>query len=174
MRIYLIGYMGSGKSTLGTELAQAFGISRIDLDEEFELRYKISITNFFTKYGENTFRELENKLLLEFSTVPDIILSTGGGTPCFYGNMNLMNSSGITVYLSATPELLLTRIGSSTRKRPLLKNLKGENTLQKISQHLQSRIHYYEKANITIDALSPDVAQLKNTILLYMQANSGE
>jgi len=167
MRIYLLGYMGSGKSTLGRDLAEALGIACIDLDEQFELKYKISIPNFFEKYGETAFRELENKLLADSSGLPDAVISTGGGTPCFKNNMELMNQSGLTVYLSATPELILSRISFSARKRPVFQQMKGENSLQNIEQHLKSRESYYLQASITIDAASPDITELKNLILNY-------
>jgi len=165
--------MGSGKSTLGRELSEALGISWIDLDKEFEKRYKISIPDFFKKYGENTFRELEHKLLSQISSIPDVVVSTGGGTPCFYGNMLLMNQSGLTIYLIATPELLLSRIGSSAWKRPLFQQMDGTNSLQKITLHLKTRLIFYEKAQLTVDATKPDVQELKNIILSYPSIMTG-
>lgn len=165
MRIYLIGYMGSGKSTLGRKLADELGISCIDLDDEFESKYKIGITDFFNKYGEKAFRELEQKLLTDFSTVSDIVISTGGGTPCFYDNMKLMNQTGITIYLKAVPELLISRIELSSRKRPVFQQMKDEYFAQNIARHLSSREPSYEKAQITIDASNPLIKELKVRIL---------
>ena len=170
MRIYLIGYMGSGKSTLGRKLAGELGLSWIDLDEEFEVRYKIGIPAFFKKYGEKAFRELETKLITEFSTVPDIVLSTGGGLPCFNDNMQLLNQTGLTVYLEAEPGLIISRIEPSARKRPLFNQMQGENTLQKITEHLKSREPYYKQAKITIDAANPDMAELTLRIREYFSA----
>jgi len=167
MKIYLIGYMGSGKSTLGKCLAESLCISWIDLDDEFESRFKISIPDFFEKYGENTFRELEHKLLIEYSLIPDIVVSTGGGVPCFYNNIELMNQTGLTIYLSATPELLLSRIKPFAWKRPLFQQMSGSDLLQKITQHLNSREMYYKQAKIIINAIQPDVEELKNLILNY-------
>jgi shikimate kinase len=165
MKIYLVGYMGCGKSTLGKELAEALGISWIDLDDEFELRFKISIPDFFKKYGEVAFRELEHKLLTDISAIPDLVVSTGGGAPCFYANMDVMNLTGLTIFLSASPELLLSRIESSVRKRPLFQQMQGENTLLNIIRHLQIRETYYKKAQLTIDASKPDIQELKDIIL---------
>ncbi|MFA5972725.1 MAG: shikimate kinase [Lentimicrobiaceae bacterium] len=167
MKIYLIGYMGSGKSTMGQGLAEAFGISWIDLDDEFESRYKISIPTFFEKYGETAFRELEHKVLTDISVTPDVVVSTGGGTPCFHGNMDLMNRTGITVYLDASPELILSRIDLSGRKRPVFLRMKGHDSLQNITAHLNTRVMFYEQAHLTIEATQPDIQVLKNQILNF-------
>jgi len=167
MKIYLIGYMGSGKSTLGRNLAKELGISWIDLDSEIESRYKISIPDFFSKYGETAFRDVEQKILTEFSSTQDVVISTGGGVPCFHNNMELMNQTGFTIYLSATPELILTRIGPYAWKRPLFQKMDGTDIIEKITQHLASRKAYYEQAKLTIDATRPDVSELKKIILDY-------
>jgi len=167
MKIYLIGYMGSGKSTLGQELAKALGISWLDLDDEFELRYKVSIPAFFEKYGEILFRELEHKVLTDISLIPDLVVSTGGGAPCYHDNIKLMNQTGITIYLHALPELLISRIEFSARKRPLFQQMKGEDFFQKITMHMQNRKPFYTQANITIEAKNPDIEDLKKKILDY-------
>ena len=167
MRIFLVGYMGSGKSTLGSALADALGISWIDLDDEFESRYKIMITDFFAKYGEATFRDLEHKLLTEISHGTDIVVSTGGGAPCYFDNMKLMNQTGVTVYLSATPELLISRIENSARKRPIFQQMKGENFAENLIRHLKSREPFYSQATFTIDAAKPDIERIKALILNY-------
>jgi shikimate kinase len=173
MKIYLIGYMGSGKSTLGRGLAEALGLSWIDLDAEIESKYKISITNFFRKYGEDSFRDVEHKVLKEIVSIPDIVVSTGGGVPCFHDNMKLMNQSGLTIYLEATPELILTRIGPYAWKRPLFKQMDCADIIEKITKHLKSREIYYQQAQITIDATNPDIAELKKLILDYFSDVNG-
>ena len=173
MKIYLIGYMGSGKSTLGYSLAESLGYSLIDLDAEFESKYKISISDFFKKYGESAFRELENKLLNEFTNGINLVISTGGGTPCFHQNMEFMNRTGLTIYLKASPELLLQRIENSARKRPLFQLMENKEPLQKITGHLQSRLAYYERAKITIEAANPDIAELKKLIGKYSAEING-
>jgi shikimate kinase len=170
MNIYLIGYMGSGKSTLGHELAVALATPSIDLDEEFEKRYKIKISQFFEKYGENAFRELEHKILTDISLMKDVVVSTGGGTPCFHDNMELMKSTGLTIYLKGTPALLLSRIESSGSKRPIFQKMKGEKSLHNISEHLKTREFYYQKSHLTIDASKPDITELKELIRSYSGA----
>ncbi len=167
MKIYLIGYMGSGKSTLGHELAKVLGIPRTDLDDEFEQKYKISIADFFEKYGENAFRELEHEVLTDISLIPDLVVSTGGGTPCFHANMELMNKTGLTIYLSATPELILSRIEHQARKRPVFQLIKGSDALQNIAMHLNTRTKFYEQSKITTDAENPDSGDLKKKIFEY-------
>jgi shikimate kinase len=173
MNIFLIGYMGSGKSTLGQDLADTLGISWIDLDDEFELKYKIGISDFFSKYGENTFRELEHKLLKNLSLMPDLVISTGGGTPCFHGNMELMNHVGLTIYLSASPEILLSRIESSSRKRPLFLKMTDGDALQNIAHHLNTREFFYQQAKITINASKLDVLEVKALIMNHLGIISG-
>jgi shikimate kinase len=167
MKIYLIGYMGSGKSTLGKGLADALGISWLDLDTEIETRYKISIPDFFSKYGETAFRDVEHKVLNDIALIPDLVVSTGGGVPCFHNNMELMNQTGLTIYLEATPALILTRIGPYAWKRPLFQKMDGTDTLEKITEHLKSREEYYQQAQIKVDAAIPDIKELKNQILDY-------
>jgi shikimate kinase len=165
MKIYLIGYMGSGKSTLGKSLAKALGISWLDLDTEIEARYKISIPDFFSKYGETAFRDVEHKVLNDIALIPDLVVSTGGGVPCFHNNMQLMNQTGLTIYLEATPALILTRIGPYAWKRPLFQRMDGTDILEKITTHLKSREVFYHQAQFTIDATNPGIEDLKNLIL---------
>ena len=172
MRIYIVGYMGSGKSTFGYNLAVAIGLQWVDLDSEFELRYRISIADFFTKYGESTFRKLEHNLLNEITLKTDIVVSTGGGTPCYNNNMQLMNQTGITLYLKTRPELLISRIENSPRKRPVFRKLKGEKLLENISKHLQERELYYNQATFVIDAANPDIPEIKSLISDYFKSLS--
>lgn len=166
MKVYLIGYMGSGKSTLGRGLAEALGVSWLDLDTEIESRYKISIPDFFSKYGEKAFRDVEHKVLNDIALLPDIVVSTGGGVPCFHNNMELMNQTGLTIYLEATPEIILTRIGPYAWKRPLFQQMDGTDILEKITVHLKSREKFYSQAQIIIDAANPDIKELKKLILV--------
>ena len=160
MRVYLLGYMGCGKSTLGRILGEELGMQFIDLDDEIEAKYKMTITDFFSTYGEEAFRLVEHKLLMEISKLEDVIISTGGGTPCFFDNLKHMSETGITIYLKATPYLLLERIRKSHTKRPLFLKMKGDEALQQITNHLEGRLTYYNQAQVIIDAENPDIKSI--------------
>ena len=123
MLIFLVGYMGCGKTTFGRRLATELGWQFVDLDELIEERYRISIHDFFVKYGEESFRRIENMMLREMLTKHRIIVSTGGGTPCFYNNMELMNSYGVTIFLNTPVPVLIERLMNGKRKRPLVMGL---------------------------------------------------
>lgn len=167
-RIYLIGYMGAGKTTLGAPLAKFLGMAFIDLDIYIENRYHKSINELFSLYGENGFRIIEQKMLKEVSTFENIIISTGGGTPCFYDNISVMNESGITVYLDVSIPKLHKRLVAGKWKRPKLKDKSDKEILDFISQGLIERLPFYEKANITVSAENLDsTAQIEDAILLF-------
>lgn len=146
MLIFLVGYMGCGKTTFGRGLALELGWQFADLDELIEERYKISISDFFVKYGEDNFRRIENMMLREVLSWKDSIISTGGGTPCFYNNMALMNKFGTTVFLDTPIPVLVERLIRGKRKRPLLKGVGVEELNVKINNHLSQRRFYYEQA----------------------------
>lgn len=156
MRIFIIGYMGSGKTTFGPKLAGVMGLEFYDLDVEFEARYKISISDFFLKYGEVFFREIEHNLLAEFAQKNDLVLACGGGTPCHHDNLSLMKEKGITVYLEVPAEVLIKRLKDSPRKRPILKTFTQSAYEQHIREHLAIRETSYRQAHIILDGRSPD------------------
>src|SRR3990167_8924111 len=110
MIIYLIGFMGSGKSSCGEKLAQELNIHFTDLDTELEKKTGLSVAELFTQKGEPWFREQEHSLLRQVSERDDQVIACGGGTPCFYDNMEFMNSHGITVYLKMSVKGLLERL----------------------------------------------------------------
>jgi len=151
MRIYLIGYMASGKSNLGRQLAEKLGFSFIDLDYVFEERFRISVLDFFEKYDEAGFRKIEQSLLHETTTFNNVVISTGGGTPCYFDNMHLIKKSGISLYLHWTIPTLVERLKHVKRKRPLLKDIPAEELQDKVTKHLTEREFYYNQADYTID-----------------------
>lgn len=151
MRIYLIGYMASGKSNLGRQLAEKLGFSFIDLDYVFEERFRISVLDFFEKYDEAGFRKIEQSLLHETTTFNNVVISTGGGTPCYFDNMHLIKKSGISLYLHWTIPTLVERLKHVKRKRPLLKDIPAEELQDKVTKHLTDREIYYNQADYTID-----------------------
>nr|NQU89469.1 AAA family ATPase [Bacteroidota bacterium] len=150
MRIYLVGYMGAGKSTIGKSLARIINFSNIDLDVVFETTYKISIMDFFKKYDESAFRSIEHQLLKNTFDLENHIISTGGGTPCFYNNMELINRNGISVYVKMHPKSLYTRLSNSRRERPITAELDDEKLMERINSDLIVREQFYNTAQFQI------------------------
>ena len=151
-RLFLIGYMGAGKTTIGKALSRQNGRSFIDLDHFIEGRYHKAIRQIFEEKGEDYFREIEKKALHEVSDFEDVIISTGGGTPCFFDNMAFMNEVGTTIYLKASPDELAKRLELCKHTRPVLQNRSGEELKQFIEDTLSRRSPFYEQAKIIFDA----------------------
>ncbi len=151
-RIFLVGYMGAGKTTLGRALAKTLGLQFVDLDCYIEERYHKTISQIFADKGENGFRELEKRMLHEAGEFENVVISTGGGTPCFFDNMDYMNSQGTTVYLDVPVERLFIRLSIARHKRPLIKEKNDEELRAFISEQLEKREGYYRKAEYTFIA----------------------
>lgn len=151
-RIFLTGYMGAGKTTVGKELAERTGLSFIDLDVFIEERYHRTVSRLFAEYGEDKFRDIERRLLHEVAEFEDIIISTGGGTPCFFDNMEFMNTAGKTVYLQVSVDELAARLETCRHTRPVLQNRTGEELKSFITDSLQKRLLFYEKAQMIFPA----------------------
>ena len=128
-RIFLIGYMGAGKTTLGKAFAREMSLNFIDLDWFIEERFHKTVQQLFLERGEDGFRELERKMLHEVAEFEDVVVSTGGGTPCFFDNMEYMNDCGDTVFLDVEPAVLFRRLRVAKQQRPLLANKSDENGL---------------------------------------------
>jgi shikimate kinase len=155
MKIALIGYMASGKSTIGKILAKELNLSFIDLDHYISDREQMSIPEIFTQKGEIYFRKIETKYLLEvLEKEQEFILSLGGGTPCYGNNMEIiLNSDAASVYLKASITTITERIRTGKRKRPLVAHLSNEELPEFIGKHLFERQFYYLQSNhsITVD-----------------------
>ncbi len=143
--------MGAGKTTIGKKLAKVLDIGFIDLDKFIESKYHKTIPDIFAEYGEEQFRKLENSALKEVSEIEDVIISTGGGAPCFYDNMELMNKTGLTIYIRATPEELTSRLRASKTIRPIVASKKDGDLVTFISEHLSERELSYIRADILFD-----------------------
>lgn len=163
-----MGYMASGKSKMGKELSGLTGLSFYDLDEIFEERYRIGIVEFFDKYGDVAFRQIEHQLLLETENIDNAIIATGGGTPCTDENIGFIKSQGISIYIRMTARDLFDRLKRVKKKRPLLKNLPMESLEQFIGEQLAEREPYYLQADYIIDGSLNDpviVADLIKTVI---------
>ncbi len=141
-QIYLIGFMGTGKSTVARQLAKLTKRSLIDSDDEIVKRIGMSISDYFEKHGEATFRELEHKVLEEISRGEDAVISCGGGVALRLDNLTCMHTYGTTFLLTATPETILQRVATD-EKRPLLR---GKKNIPAIRELMAARVPYYEKA----------------------------
>lgn len=151
IRIILIGYMGAGKTTLGKALAQELKLQFYDLDWYIEERFHKTVAQIFAERGEDGFREIEQNMLHEAAEFENVVLACGGGTPCFFDNMDYMNRQAKTVYLKATPDILIRHLRMGKTERPLLKGKNDEELLQYITSSLQTRTPYYSRAHYTFD-----------------------
>lgn len=152
IRIFLIGYMGAGKTTLGKALARRMELSYIDTDHFIENRYRKKVSEIFASEGEEQFRDIEHRVLLEISEFENVIVSTGGGLPCFNNNMTIMNKTGTTIYLDVSVEELAARLEVSKNVRPVLKNRSGSELVVFIKENLDRRRSFYEQAEIRFNA----------------------
>ena len=150
-RIILIGYMGSGKTTVGKALSKETGMMFYDLDWYIESRMRKSVSQIFAEKGEEGFRKIEYNMLHEVAEFEDVIISCGGGTPCFFDNMDYLNQQGDVVYLKATPETLYKHLLMAKIERPLLKGKSSEELIAYITEHLKERAPFYEKARHILD-----------------------
>lgn len=158
MRIFLIGFMGSGKSFLGRELARLADFPFLDLDELIEQRSGLSITAWFAQRGEEAFRQYETEQLRSVDAFPNLILACGGGAPCFHQNIQWMNAHGHTVFLEAPTVLLRQRLSAADNSRPLLAGLAQEDLEQWINERLSLRLPYYKQAAMTFSDNTAEAA----------------
>ena len=166
--LYIIGFMGSGKSTAGKKLASSLGWSFIDLDKKIEEYTGMKIPEIFSVNGEDQFRNTEAEVLRNLSLESDTVVSTGGGTPCFKDNMDFMLETGVTVYLKLTPAQLVSRLLSSNDERPLIKNLAGDDLLKFVEEKLAQRSAWYEKSHLILDGFNPDIGFLKSRVKSHL------
>lgn len=146
IRIFLIGYMGAGKTTLGKAFARAMGLTFVDLDWYIEERYHKTIRQLFTERGEDGFRELEKRMLHEVGDFENVVISVGGGTPCFFDNVEYMNRVGETVFLDVAVDVLFRRLKVAKQQRPLLAEKNDEELMAFIVDALQNRLPFYTQA----------------------------
>ena len=171
IRIFLTGYMGAGKTTLGKAFARELGLTFIDLDWYIEERFHRSISDLFHERGEDGFRQLERNMLHEageFDEFEDVVISTGGGTPCFFDNMEYMNRQGQTVFLDVPVEVLFRRLRVATQQRPILQGKTDEELRIFIERALDGRRSFYGQARYRFDGsrLAESVSSLRRLLEL--------
>jgi len=161
MKIFLIGFMGSGKTTLGRKLAVRMSCEFIDLDHKLEQQVELSIAEYFSIFGEDAFRTLESEVLKKTIYSDNVVISTGGGLPCYFDNMEWMKANGKVIYIKLSPKTLADRLESGKEERPLLQDKHGDDLIAFIEQKLAEREGFYSQANIIADGLSLTVERLK-------------
>lgn len=163
MIVFLVGFMGCGKSTKAKQLANRLNCAVIDLDAEIVKKVGISIAQYFAEFGEAAFRKLESDTLKIYPYPETCVVATGGGLPCFFDNMDWMNAKGQTVYLQMTPAQLVSRLGNR-EKRPLIKGMDDEQLLAFIEMKLVERNPFYNKAKLIINAFDLDTFLLEERL----------
>ncbi|WP_028981579.1 shikimate kinase [Sporocytophaga myxococcoides] len=158
MKLFLIGLPGSGKSTLGVKLAELLNFEFLDTDELIVKTEGMTINKIFHQFGEDHFRKLEEATLKQLINLDNIVISTGGGLPCFYDNMNLILSIGFSIYLNVSPEIITERLYAvNDQSRPMVKGKNREDMLTFLIQKCAERTGFYQKANLEIsEVTSPE------------------
>jgi len=168
-KIYLIGFMGSGKSTIGRNLANKLGWSFVDIDRKIEATTGKTIAEIFSAYGEEWFRNVESEVLRSVASLSDTVISTGGGAPCHGDNMDYMIETGLTIYLKMSAEQLKRRLANSSGERPLLKGLTGEKLLEYIRNKLAEREKWYCRAEMTFNSMDKGYSVLLPMLKDYLK-----
>lgn len=169
--LFLIGYMGSGKTTLGRAIAKATGREFFDLDFYISQRFRMSVTDLFATRGEEGFRIAEASMLREAGEFCNAVIACGGGTPCFHGNMDYMLSRGPVVWLQASPERLAERLAKGQARRPLLAGLSPAELPEFIRQGLLKRMDHYSRASHTFESSQlEDRRQIASAVKQFLDA----
>ena len=161
MTIFLVGFMGCGKSTLGKKLAKNLDFNFIDLDDFIEDCEARTIQEIFEINGESYFRKLERFYLLKVINNKNIVISVGGGTPCFYDNINQMNKNGLTIYINMPTKVLVNRLKSSNKFRPLIEGMKEIELKDYINKTIREREVFYNKSHNIVNGIKLSAKQLQ-------------
>jgi shikimate kinase len=163
-RVYLIGFMGCGKTSWGKKLAAGLGYNFIDLDHVLEAQVGSTIAEYFASHGEEAFRKLESEVLKQTDYPENVIVSTGGGLPCFFDNMDWMNQHGQTLYIQLSPKGLASRLENAKTPRPVLQGKKGEELVAFIEHKLAEREGFYLQAKHYVDGIDMSVEKLAEIV----------
>lgn len=169
MLIFLVGYMGCGKSSIGRVLARDLGIRFLDMDTLLEQQCGMNVSEVFACQGEQAFRIQEQQVLHQVLSETDAIVATGGGVPCFFDNMEVMNRAGLTVYFKMSPRKLALRLEHGKAKRPLLKDKNEEELIAYIRENVTRREAYYLQAKLIIDCEGVSDTYIAEHITHYLK-----
>lgn len=167
--IFLVGFMGCGKTTLGKKLANRLGFEFMDLDHALEAKEGMTIAEYFSQYGEVKFREEESNLLKQMDYPKNAIVSTGGGLPCFFDNMDWMNSHGRTFYVKLSPKALAERLDKGKTTRPVLQGKTGDELVAFIEEKLSEREPFYSKATFIVNGIDLTSEKAEQIIADYLK-----
>ncbi|MDR1153226.1 MAG: shikimate kinase [Bacteroidales bacterium] len=164
MKIFLVGFMGSGKTSVGKRLVESIGFDFVDTDRFIEMQQGKTVAEIFAQRGETAFREMERNVLLNLQQHEYAVVSTGGGMPCHGDNMDLMLAGGRVVYLKTSPQALSRRLLRSHTERPLIKGKAEEELQQYIVEKLAEREPFYSRAHVTVQTENFSVEELVQTL----------
>ncbi|PTQ99785.1 shikimate kinase [Mucilaginibacter yixingensis] len=163
-RIFLIGYMGCGKTTWGKKLAARLNYAFVDLDTILEEKEGMTIPEYFTTHGEAAFRNLESAILKSGDYPQRAVISTGGGLPCFFDNLEWMNANGQTIYMNLPPAVLASRLDNGKDERPIIRGKHGDELIAFIEEKLAEREGFYTQAQHTINGINMSVERLMDEL----------
>ena len=173
--VFILGYMGSGKTTFGRALASTTGRQFIDLDEYIVNRFRKSVTDIFREKGESGFRDLEASMLREVGEFEDVVIACGGGTPCCHDNMEYMLSRGLTVFLDTSEKCICRRLISNSSRRPLISGKSADEIKRFVHSNLAERMPHYRRAVIRFagDELESR-REIRESVAAFMKSNMSQ
>lgn len=168
-RLFLVGFMCSGKTKTGKLLAEQLGFDHVDTDQLIEQKFGKTVQEIFDEMGENRFREMEKNVLQELKKTNNIIISTGGGMPCFSENMQILNQLGFTVFLDVSADLVVQRVKNARVKRPLLLGKTDSELKKYVETLLEKRRPFYQQANFSIPVDNGNFEHIQAIITAYFE-----